>query len=538
MTAVAEYDESRNGYFINFTDHRGRPLRVRHDRHRDQHRRPQRRRAAPHDPAPARARAIRSATSSTRPRTWRSTRPAQGYPFADVRPRIDRDVANHVFNITYLVDDGPRIYVERIDITGNEKTRDFVIRRELEFAEGDPFNRSMVSRGKTNIEALGFFKQVNVDVDAGQRARPGGHHHRRGRAVDRRLRRHRRLLDPGRHPGRSVADRAQLPRPRPVSRASRSAPRSRARPSTSRSPSRASWASRSRPASTSITASRTRRRRTSTASTTTGGQLRVGAAADARPDGERLCRRRAEGRTTTICSMDTFAATTPAIVDDDQTFTKAWVGFGLTYNSLDDMKRPTAGPLRDLLDAVRRLGPQLHQDRGRARYFMPLFEDIGIVASVRGSAGVINNFNPARRSARSRSFSIRPNLVRGFQPRGVGPASRPAASISARRCTPASRPRSSSRSRSFRRPTASAARSGPMRPGSAACRRSRRPGVLDPRQRRQQPQGIGRCLAHLGRPVRPAARRRRLRPQQGDARTVRRSSSSRSRTSSRSSGMT
>ena len=85
----------------------------------------------------------------------------QGYPFADVRPRIDRDVANHVFNITYLVDDGPRIYVERIDIIGNEKTRDFVIRRELEFAEGDPFNRSMVSRGKTNIEALGFFKQVD-----------------------------------------------------------------------------------------------------------------------------------------------------------------------------------------------------------------------------------------------------------------------------------------------------------------------------------------------------------------------------------------
>ena len=104
---------------------------------------------------------------------------AQGYSFADVRPRIDRDVANQRFNVTYLVDEGPRVYVERINITGNDKTRDFVIRRELDFAEGDPFNRSMVQRGKTNIEALGFFKTVNVDLAAGQRARQGRDQHRR-----------------------------------------------------------------------------------------------------------------------------------------------------------------------------------------------------------------------------------------------------------------------------------------------------------------------------------------------------------------------
>src|SRR5690606_12753838 len=73
-------------------------------------------------------------------------------------------------NITYLVDQGARIYVERINITGNEKTRDAVIRRELDFGEGDPFNRSMVSRGKSNIEKLGFFSVVNVDFAPGSAA--------------------------------------------------------------------------------------------------------------------------------------------------------------------------------------------------------------------------------------------------------------------------------------------------------------------------------------------------------------------------------
>src|SRR5690606_24582300 len=86
----------------------------------------------------------------------------QGYPFAEVRPRIDRDTQSGVFNVTYLVDEGPRVYVERINITGNTKTRDYVIRREFDFAEGDPFNRALVTKGRANIEALGFFQSVQV----------------------------------------------------------------------------------------------------------------------------------------------------------------------------------------------------------------------------------------------------------------------------------------------------------------------------------------------------------------------------------------
>src|SRR5690606_31905943 len=94
----------------------------------------------------------------------------QGYPFADVRPRMNRDIANRTFHVTYLVDEGPRVYIERIDITSNVKTRDFVIRRELGFAEGDPFNRSMVTRAKSAVEALGFFQRVSIDLQPGSAA--------------------------------------------------------------------------------------------------------------------------------------------------------------------------------------------------------------------------------------------------------------------------------------------------------------------------------------------------------------------------------
>jgi outer membrane protein insertion porin family len=90
-----------------------------------------------------------------------------GFPFADVRPRVDRDPINHKLNITYLVDNGPRVYVERINITGNIKTRDFVIRRELDFSEGDPFNQNLVQHDKDAIMALGFFKAVNITTEPG-----------------------------------------------------------------------------------------------------------------------------------------------------------------------------------------------------------------------------------------------------------------------------------------------------------------------------------------------------------------------------------
>lgn len=85
-----------------------------------------------------------------------------GYAFARVRPRATPDVANHTISITYVVDEGPRIYIERINVIGNTRTKDFVIRREFRLAEGDAFNSLMVDRAKKRLKALGIFKDVDI----------------------------------------------------------------------------------------------------------------------------------------------------------------------------------------------------------------------------------------------------------------------------------------------------------------------------------------------------------------------------------------
>ena len=91
----------------------------------------------------------------------------QGYAFARVRPVADRDAATKVINITYIIEEGPRIYIERINIIGNVRTKDYVIRREFRLAEGDAFNPLMVDRAKKRLTALGFFKNVEVKRRAG-----------------------------------------------------------------------------------------------------------------------------------------------------------------------------------------------------------------------------------------------------------------------------------------------------------------------------------------------------------------------------------
>ena len=81
-----------------------------------------------------------------------------GYAFADINPSYDRDAEHHVMNLTINVEDMPRVYVERIDITGNTSTRDKVIRREFRVNEGDAFNAQKVKRSQDRLQSLGFFQ--------------------------------------------------------------------------------------------------------------------------------------------------------------------------------------------------------------------------------------------------------------------------------------------------------------------------------------------------------------------------------------------
>ena len=91
----------------------------------------------------------------------------KGYAFAQVTPRGDRDFANRTINIIYTVDQGPKTYVDRIEIRGNDKTRDYVIRREFDLAEGDAFNQVMIQKAKRRLEKLGFFERVEVSTVPG-----------------------------------------------------------------------------------------------------------------------------------------------------------------------------------------------------------------------------------------------------------------------------------------------------------------------------------------------------------------------------------
>ncbi len=86
----------------------------------------------------------------------------RGYAFVEIRPEVTRNREEHTVDINFRVQEGPRVYVERIDITGNVRTLDKVIRREFRLVEGDPFNTTRMQRSKERIQNLGFFKKVEV----------------------------------------------------------------------------------------------------------------------------------------------------------------------------------------------------------------------------------------------------------------------------------------------------------------------------------------------------------------------------------------
>ncbi len=85
-----------------------------------------------------------------------------GYAFVDIRPQVNRDREKKTIDVNFRIQEGPRVYVERIDITGNVRTIDPVIRREVPLVEGDAFNASKIQRARRQIRNLGFFEKVAV----------------------------------------------------------------------------------------------------------------------------------------------------------------------------------------------------------------------------------------------------------------------------------------------------------------------------------------------------------------------------------------
>lgn len=91
----------------------------------------------------------------------------RGYAFVEVKPRIRRDVEKHTIDLAFDVGEGPRVYIERINIAGNQRTMDKVIRREMRVAEGDPFNATLLRESRQRITDLNFFTGVGVNATPG-----------------------------------------------------------------------------------------------------------------------------------------------------------------------------------------------------------------------------------------------------------------------------------------------------------------------------------------------------------------------------------
>jgi len=340
---------------------------------------------------------------------------AQGYSFADVRARLDRDVATNTFDVTYLVDEGARIYVERINITGNIKTRDFVIRRELDFAEGDPFNRSMVIRGRDSIDALGYFSRIDistapgsapdkivlninvVEQSTGEYGATAGYSTTDGILGELSLT-ERNFLGRGQYLRAAIG----------ASQSGRTFDFSFTEP---------------RFMGLKVSAGVDAYHRIYDESTVsfygsqvTGGQLRVGVPLTSALNAQFF----GGYERKVISDVKDNPVYQSAVVTDGQEFNKAFVGYSLTWNGVDDVKNPTEGLFATFTQQYIGWDHNLLRTEARARYFVPLIPDSGVVASVRGQAGVINSLNGANVHA-VEAFTPGSQLIRGFQGRGFGP---------------------------------------------------------------------------------------------------------------------
>lgn len=417
-SAIAEYDASRNGYFLSLTIDEGEYYEfgsigietsvngLNADALKWTIRTREGGRYTYDDLAKTQSEMAFEATS-------------QGYSFADVRPRLDRDVANHRFNITYLVDEGPRVYVERINITGNQKTRDFVIRRELDFGEGDPFNRSMVQRGKTNIEALGFFETVEIGLE------PGSAPDKVSININVT---EKSTGDYGVTAGYSTADGI-------LGEVSLTERNFLGRGQYLRAAIGATGGGRT--FDFSFTEPRFMGMRISSGvdfwyrvvdenstnfygSNAIGGQLRLGV-----PITSDITSGLFVGIEQKSVIDEKLANGNPGqdaapIVTNGQTLNKVWVGYSLTYDGLDDPKKPTEGLYATFTQQYVGWDHNFLKTEARARYYLPVLQDTGIRTSVRGTAGMINDFS-GNGVHPLESYQLGPTFVRGFETRGIGP---------------------------------------------------------------------------------------------------------------------
>ncbi|MCK1740732.1 outer membrane protein assembly factor BamA [Bradyrhizobium sp. 139] len=166
VAALTEYDPEKKGFLVTFKIEEGAQYRVGAIDFRSS--------IANFDPTSMRAYSrvnvgalynVESVEKSVEEMQIEASR--RGYAFAVVRPGGDRNFEAHTVSVVFNIDEGPRTYIERINVRGNTRTRDYVIRREFDISEGDAYNRALVDRAERRLKNLDYFKTVKITTEPG-----------------------------------------------------------------------------------------------------------------------------------------------------------------------------------------------------------------------------------------------------------------------------------------------------------------------------------------------------------------------------------
>jgi len=412
LSAVADFDAERNAYFINFTIDEGERYEFGTIEIET---------SIPGLDAEALRVSIRShegrrysLTNMQRTAADMSRDAAhQGFSFAEVRPRLDRDVEAKRFNVTYLVDEGARLYVERINVFGNTRTRDFVIRREFEFAEGDPFNRTFLAAGREALQGLGFFSRVQVNAEQGSSADRvvinvvveekstgswgGGaaYSPQTGFGLELTLE-EKNFLGKGQNLKLAVGG----------SLDSRTYDFSFTEPKFMGLDISAGFDAYNR------TVDEGKFYNYGTEST--GFQISVGA-----PVVDKLQASVFAGFDQTKFT-DSNADAPVYITSLGGAVNKAFVGYALSYADLDSTTSPSEGYAINFNQQYVGIDHNIIKSEIKGRYYIPVLPDHGVVASIKGQAGIINELGGGSVHP-TETFVPGPQLIRGFKARGFGP---------------------------------------------------------------------------------------------------------------------
>lgn len=376
-----------------------------------------------------------------------------GYPFANVRPRGDRQMDTRTINVAFVIEEGSRAYIERINIRGNTRTRDYVVRREFDIAEGDPYNRALVDRAERRLKNLNYFKNVkisnepgsapdrivlNVDVEetsTGEFSISGGYSTSDGAMAE-----------------VSVAERNLLGRGQFAKASVQYGQRSRGVSLSFTEPYFLDyrWAMGIDLFAKATTASSY----TSYDTRSYGGTLRSGFAlrddlglqvfytgysqkidlpwqynnCKQTPTGTSMFGAVPAGYTlhafpvtsTDECRYDGEASLPVRMEIAGGAVLTSLIGYSLAYNNVDDPRKPTSGLYADFKQELAGVGGNVHflRNTANARYYFEALPDIIGVVSLQG--GQISGWGGTGLRMLDH-FQMGPNLVRGFAPSGIGP---------------------------------------------------------------------------------------------------------------------